>query len=190
MKYLLTNILKKFLIKVYFSIRKRINIMIIIKKSGDVYFPRNTDKEVDSLRLISELDMGKVTIPVTAEKVPSYYKINVDISDLDSGEYNYSLLSNNVEIETGVLRITKNAIAFKAYTEITAEYCPDEGISKSYYPNDDRYVLKDDYDTFKEDTYTKSEIDGKLNNIDLSDYYTKSEIDDKFNGITDRLSKV
>ena len=80
--------------------------MIEIKEKVEqvVYFPKNSNKllEIYSLELHSELTQKSYTFSVVdSGNSNRYYKFTVDFSDVDDGEYNYSISG----IDTGLIRI-------------------------------------------------------------------------------------
>ena len=80
--------------------------MIEIKEKVEqvVYFPKNSNEvlEIYSLELHSELTQKSYTFSVVdSGNSNRYYKFTVDFSDVDDGEYNYSISG----IDTGLIRI-------------------------------------------------------------------------------------
>ena len=80
--------------------------MIEIKEKVEqvVYFPKNSNEvlEIYSLELHSELTQKSYTFSVVdSGNSNRYYKFTVDFSDVDDGEYNYSISGR----DTGLIRI-------------------------------------------------------------------------------------
>ena len=80
--------------------------MIEIKEKVEqvIYFPKNSNEvlEIYSLELHSELTQKSYTFSVVdSGNSNRYYKFTVDFSDVDDGEYNYSISG----IDTGLIRI-------------------------------------------------------------------------------------
>ena len=80
--------------------------MIEIKEKVEqvVYFPKNSNEalEIYSLELHSELTQNSYTFSVVdSGNSNRYYKFTVDFSDVDDGEYNYSISGR----DTGLIRI-------------------------------------------------------------------------------------
>ena len=80
--------------------------MIEIKEKVEqvVYFPKNSNEvlEIYSLELHSELTQKSYTFSVVdSGNSNRYYKFTVDFSDVNDGEYNYSISG----IDTGLIRI-------------------------------------------------------------------------------------
>lgn len=98
-----------------------------------------------------------------------------DYLNTHDGAYKNLLATVNGKLDASVYNTDKETFATKTWVE-----------EKNYLTS---HQSLDDYYT-KSQVYTKAEVDGLLQNFDLSAYYTKTEVDDEIKKAIDELKKT
>lgn len=98
--------------------------MIFIRNLGEnvVYFPKNGvnfDLKQITLKLKSELTLKEYSFTIDADESESYlvYKVNLDFSDVEEGEYVYEL-NDGQWTSKGLLRVGQFKYEDKTYEKI------------------------------------------------------------------------
>ena len=113
-------------------------MIIVTKESEFIYFPKSTDIEVDRLVLTSDLHLFSKDYNITPQMLQNYYKVALDMNDLEEGEYDWQLFSVDKVIESGVLRYGEQGEGDVQleYQETYTAYDPETGEGGQYYPVD------------------------------------------------------
>lgn len=74
-----------------------------------VYFPKNSNVEADSFDLVLNSQVTQLDYEFTGltdeSRTKNYYKFYLDASQMNDGEYNYSIKANGEVVATGIIKI-------------------------------------------------------------------------------------
>ena len=101
-----------------------------------VYFPQNSNVEADSYSLVLHSELTQLDIEFNGltdeSKSKNYFKFLIDASQVDDGEFNYSIKANGNIVATGLIKIGKVTDDIPETHEYDSSIEEDEVIQ--YYP--------------------------------------------------------
>ena len=159
-----------------------------------VYFPKNSDISDKNLILGLHSELTQNTYEIEVEDISTkkkFYIFNVDFSDIDAGEYDYSIgLSGDVK-DTGLIRIgsieyyTPDVVSYYNEYQIT-QYGDDKSSQFKLQVKEVEYDENGEHSiTADEGYYGLKRVDVGIN-IPVDDYYDSGYTD----GIAEQKSKL